>query len=96
MQLVEEGKLELDADMNSYLDFRIPDTYPQPITLRHLMTHTAGFENRDIGMLAPSPETVVPIGQWLAARRLQRSVRRATGKKSSAEAIWQFVTKTGA
>jgi CubicO group peptidase (beta-lactamase class C family) len=66
MQLVEEGKLELDADVNSYLDFRIPDTYPQPITLRHLMTRTAGFENRDIGMLAPSPETVVPIGQWLA------------------------------
>jgi CubicO group peptidase (beta-lactamase class C family) len=66
MQLVEEGKLDLDADVNTSLDFRIPDTYPQPITLRHLMTHTAGFENRDIGMLAPSPETVVPIGQWLA------------------------------
>jgi CubicO group peptidase (beta-lactamase class C family) len=38
MQLVEQGKLDLDADINTYLDFRIPDTYPQPITLRHLMT----------------------------------------------------------
>jgi CubicO group peptidase (beta-lactamase class C family) len=66
MQLVEEGKLDLDADVNTYLNFRIPDTYPQPITLRHLMAHTAGFENRDIGMLAPSPETVVPLGRWLA------------------------------
>jgi len=68
MQLVEEGKLDLDADVNSYLDFSIPDTFPQPITLRHLMAHTAGFENRDIGMLAPSPETVVPIGRWLATQ----------------------------
>jgi CubicO group peptidase (beta-lactamase class C family) len=66
MQLVEEGKLDLDADVNAYLDFRIPDTYPQPITLRHLMTHTAGFENRDIGMLALSPETREPLGRWLA------------------------------
>ena len=66
MQLVEEGKLDLDADVNTYLDFRIPDTYSQPITLKHLMAHTAGFENRDVGMLAPSPETVVPLGRWLA------------------------------
>src|SRR5215210_2225734 len=36
MQLAEEGKLDLDADINTYLDFRIPDTYPQPITLKHL------------------------------------------------------------
>jgi CubicO group peptidase (beta-lactamase class C family) len=66
MQLVEQGKLDLDADVNNYLGFRIPDTYPQPITLKHLMAHTAGFENRDIGMLAHSPETVVPLDQWLA------------------------------
>ena len=42
MQLVEQGKLDLDADINTYLDFRIPDTYPQPVTLKHLMTHTSG------------------------------------------------------
>ena len=45
MQLAEQGKLDLDADINAYLDFRIPDTYPQPVTLKHLMTHTAGFED---------------------------------------------------
>ena len=43
MQLVEQGKLDLDADINTYLDFQIPDTSPQPITLRHLMTHTSGM-----------------------------------------------------
>jgi CubicO group peptidase (beta-lactamase class C family) len=67
MQLVEQGKLDLDADVNAYLDFQVPATYPEPITLRHLMTHTAGFENRDFGWLAPSPEAVTPLGQWLAA-----------------------------
>src|SRR5918995_5957482 len=44
MQLVEEGKLDLNADINTYLDFKIPDPYPEPITMAHLMTHTAGFE----------------------------------------------------
>ena len=34
MQLVEQGKLGLDADINTYLDFHIPDTYPQPVTLQ--------------------------------------------------------------
>src|SRR5689334_18894614 len=44
MQLVEQGKLDLDRDVNDYLDFAIPKTYPDPITLRRLLTHTAGFE----------------------------------------------------
>jgi CubicO group peptidase (beta-lactamase class C family) len=46
MQLVEQGKLDLDKDVNGYLDFKIPATFPQPITLRHLMTHTPGFEEQ--------------------------------------------------
>jgi CubicO group peptidase (beta-lactamase class C family) len=48
MQLVEQGKLNLDADVNQYLDFTInpgPSRIGNmPITLRHLATHTAGFE----------------------------------------------------
>jgi CubicO group peptidase (beta-lactamase class C family) len=46
MQLVEQGKLDLDKDINTYLDFKIPATFPQPITLRHIMTHTPGFEEQ--------------------------------------------------
>ena len=45
MQLVEAGALQLDRDVNDYLDFDIPATFAQPITLRHLLTHTAGFED---------------------------------------------------
>nr|WP_255575834.1 serine hydrolase domain-containing protein [Duganella violaceicalia] len=44
-QLVEQGKIDLDADLARYLDFPIPATFAQPITMRHLMTHTAGFED---------------------------------------------------
>jgi len=44
MQLVEEGKLDLDRDINDYLDFQVPHTFGRPVTLRNLMTHTAGFE----------------------------------------------------
>lgn len=44
MQQVEAGKLDLDRDVNAYLDFRIPPYRGQPVTLRQIMTHTAGFE----------------------------------------------------
>ncbi len=53
MQLVEQGRLDLDADIAGYLDFALPRTLahhpfrgdPGPITLSHLLTHTAGFED---------------------------------------------------
>ena len=43
MQLVQAGKLNLDQDVNTYLDFKIPPYQGKPITLRNLMTHTPGF-----------------------------------------------------
>jgi CubicO group peptidase (beta-lactamase class C family) len=67
MQLVEQGKLNLDADVNTYLDFRIPDTYPQPITLRHLMTHTAGFEDLHADFVTLDGEDLAPPREWLVS-----------------------------
>ena len=46
MQQVEQGKLDLDADVNQYLDFKIPPRDGKPVTLRNIMTHTAGFEEQ--------------------------------------------------
>lgn len=46
MQLVEQGKLDLDHDVNTYLDFKIPAAFGKPITLRNLLTHTPGFEEQ--------------------------------------------------
>ncbi len=45
MQLVEQHRLDLDRDVNAYLDFRIPPAFGRPITLRNLLQHTAGFED---------------------------------------------------
>lgn len=52
MQQVEQGKVNLDADVNTYLNtFQIPATYDEPITLRHILAHTAGFEEGGLGYL---------------------------------------------
>lgn len=67
MQLVEQGKLDLDADVNHYLpDFAIPATYPEPITLAHLLTHTAGFEDSSNGAMRATPADLEPLGSYLA------------------------------
>lgn len=56
LQLRDRGLLDLDQDVNAYLDFRIPDTYPEPITLRHLMTHSPGFEDRAFGLFGETSD----------------------------------------
>ncbi len=69
MQLVEQGKIDLNADINIYLkDFKIPDKYPEPITMIHLLTHTAGFEDFLSEMGARRPEDLVPLGEFLAKK----------------------------
>lgn len=60
MQLVQQGKLNLDADVNTYLkDFKIPDAFGKPVTLRNLMTHSPGFEDGALGYLISNDSTRV-------------------------------------
>lgn len=65
MQLAEQGALSLDEDVNTYLDFRIPDTYPEPITMKHLMSHTAGFEGSDQGLWKRSAEEMGALQRYV-------------------------------
>ena len=58
MQLVEQHKLDLDRDINDYLDFKIPAKFGKPITLRDLMTHTPGFEDTARDLLPATPAGV--------------------------------------
>lgn len=67
MQLHEQCLLDLDADINQYLDFAIPATFPEPITMRHLMTHTAGFEDHGFGLYSRNAETMRTNAEWVAA-----------------------------
>ena len=67
MQLYEQGRLDLQADVNTYLqDFKIPATFPEPITLNHLLSHTPGFEERSGGMMARTAKDLMPLGKFLA------------------------------
>jgi CubicO group peptidase (beta-lactamase class C family) len=65
MQLVEQGKLDLDKDINTYLDFKIPEYDGKPITLRQMMTHTAGFEEAIKGLIFSDPAHLLPLGDYL-------------------------------
>lgn len=65
MQLVEQGKLDLDRDINDYLDFTIPPRAGQPITLRNVMTHTPGFEEVLKSLMTDKPEVLPPLGRYL-------------------------------
>ena len=67
MQLMEQGQLSLDTDINEYLDFAIPATFPEPITLRHLMSHTAGFEDKGSNMHKLQVEQMNPLDGYLKA-----------------------------
>lgn len=65
MQQVEAGKLNLDEDINRYLDFQIPPREGKPITLRNLMTHTAGFEEHAKYLFVRDAKDLTPIGDYL-------------------------------
>ena len=65
MQLVEQGKLDLDADVNGYLDFAIPAREGKPITLRQIMTHTPGFEERIKSLIIAEGEPFEPLDVYL-------------------------------
>lgn len=67
MQLVEAGKLDLDADVNNYLDFVIPAREGQPITLRNLMTHTPGFAEAIKNLFVGAPIRLQPLKEYLAS-----------------------------
>jgi CubicO group peptidase (beta-lactamase class C family) len=66
MQLVEQGKLDLDRDINDYLDFKIPPKFGKPITLRHLMTHTAGFEEQVKDLITEEGSPIATLKQHLS------------------------------
>jgi len=64
MQLFEQGKLDLDRDVNEYLDFKIPDAFGKPITLKNIMTHTPGFEEQVKDLFSINPGSP-NLGQYL-------------------------------
>ncbi|HEV8406300.1 MAG TPA: serine hydrolase domain-containing protein [Sphingomicrobium sp.] len=71
MQQVEQGKVDLNADVNKYIDFQIPPFEGKPITPLNLMTHTPGFEEAVKNLITNGP-TEIPfdtvLKKWVPAR----------------------------
>ena len=62
LQGVEHGILDLDSDINSYFENPlIKDRFNQSVTLRHLLTHTPGFDDRFIGKSARTKEQALSL-----------------------------------
>lgn len=69
MQQVELGRVNLDQDVNTYLDFNIPAFHGHPITMRNLMTHTAGFQE-SLKDLRLTDSTAVPLLREFLKRQI--------------------------
>jgi CubicO group peptidase (beta-lactamase class C family) len=75
MQLVDAGRVELHADVNDYLpdDVTVPDTYAgRPVTLHHLLTHTAGFEEAVVGMAVERPDQLLTLREYVRRHQPRR------------------------
>jgi len=69
MQLVEQGKINLAADVNDYLDFQVPHTFGRPVTVRNLMTHTPGFEEVLKDLLVERADQLPQLQPFIIAHR---------------------------
>ena len=75
MQQVEQGKLDLETDVNEYLEeVQVPNAFDEPITLVHLLTHTAGFEDRVIGLFATEESAMRPL-EVLLSEQMPKRIR---------------------
>lgn len=72
MQMVEQGKLDLDRDINDYLDFKIPATFPKPITTRNLLTHTTGFEEAVKDLIVTKNSAPMSLRDYLTTHMPKR------------------------
>ncbi|WP_165875937.1 serine hydrolase domain-containing protein [Hazenella coriacea] len=64
MQLYEQGKLDLHADVNKYLkNVQLKGKGDQPITIHHLLTHTVGYDEsfKNMGGTPMSLEKYISI-----------------------------------
>jgi CubicO group peptidase (beta-lactamase class C family) len=64
MQQIEAGRVRMDADVNSYIDFKIPAFEGKPVTVRDLFAHTPGMS--DVGGISTAdPTKAEPFETWM-------------------------------
>lgn len=73
MQLVEDGLVDLEQDVNHYFtDFQIESAGFAPIQVKHLLTHTSGFDERVFGMAIENYEDMIDLKEYLKANEPKR------------------------
>lgn len=81
----EAGRLRLDAPVNLFLPEAVhvrDQGFTSPVTLRNLMSHSSGFEDRALGHLFErDPNRIRPLETYLRQERPRRV--RPTGQLSS-------------
>jgi CubicO group peptidase (beta-lactamase class C family) len=72
VQLADRGRFRLTDDVNQYLTrFKVPSTFPQPVTFEQLLTHTAGFDEIRPGTRAETAAGLLPLGDFLANKLIR-------------------------
>jgi CubicO group peptidase (beta-lactamase class C family) len=81
LQQVERGNLDLQADISSYVDLKLPLAFPGVVNLHAIMTHSAGFDEGAFGMSTADPAQRTSLRDTLALT-MPRQVM-APGRASS-------------
>ena len=69
VQLADRGKYKLSDDVNRYLTrVRVPATFPEPVRIEHLLTHTAGFDEIRPGTRAETQAELLPLERFLSGK----------------------------
>jgi CubicO group peptidase (beta-lactamase class C family) len=80
MQQIEAGKVDLDADVNLYLDYKIPEQGYKPIKVRDLFSHAPGFGDQS-NITVDDVSELMPYGEWLK-KHIAMRVREPGGEIS--------------
>ncbi len=83
LKLIDAGRIKLDDEVNAHLPpaLKLPDDGRAPVRVRHLLTHTAGYEDSALGHLfVDAPEKVTSLQDYLANHRPARA--RAPGRRA--------------
>jgi CubicO group peptidase (beta-lactamase class C family) len=75
LQLAEQGKVQLGVDAQMYLPgVRLSRAFARPVTVADLLSHTSGFDERTIGMAAPTAALAPPLDRFLVSDMPSRVV----------------------
>ena len=66
VQLAERGEIAFTDEVNQYLETPLDDAGYAPIQIHHLLTHTEGFEDRTVGIVARTENDIQPLQPFFA------------------------------